>query len=145
MRNRLFGLSVFALGAAYLLLARGLPLQTLNGPGPGVFPLVVSGGLLLTGAMAAWRPGPRIKIGAPTESAPNGAIIVFASLIVLCLVFQGLGYPLSGVLLMTAVLRAFKASWLYALLVSVAGVLATYLVFVTLLGLTLPRGVWMPW
>lgn len=145
MRDRLFGFGVFALGVVYLLLARGLSLHTLNGPGPGVFPLVVGGALLLTGVMAAWRPEPPAGIEAPSRGTSKSIAIVFASLLALCLVFQGVGYLLSGVLLMTAVLRAFKASWPYALSVSVAGVLATYLVFVTLLGLTLPRGAWMPW
>jgi hypothetical protein len=46
---------------------------------------------------------------------------------------------------MTAVLRAFKASWAYALSVSIVSVFGTYVIFVTVLGLTLPRGAWVPW
>ena len=145
MKERAFGLGVFALGAIYLLLGRGLAMQTLNGPGPGVFPVVVGAALLATGVLAAWRPGTIVMAGAQARAARNATRIVFAALVVLCLVFQGVGYPVSGVLLMTAVLRAFKASWFYALAISALSVLATYLVFVTLLGLKLPTGAWMPW
>jgi putative tricarboxylic transport membrane protein len=145
MRGRLFGLSVFALGIVYLLLAWSLPLQTLSGPGPGVFPLAVAAGLLLTGAMAALRPESPVTIQVPTRGSTRSVIVVFASLVALCLLFQGFGYSLSGVLLMTAVLRAFKASWAYALSVSIVSVFGTYVIFVTVLGLTLPRGAWVPW
>lgn len=148
MRAAGFGLSIVALGVAYFALALGLPMYTLNGPGPGVFPVVVAGILVLAGALAAWKPevaqsGPGDE-GVATDGTWWAPAMVFAALVVFCLIFQRAGYIVSGIFVMTAALKAFNARWPFALAVSVTSVIATYLVFVTLLGLTLPRGSWLP-
>jgi hypothetical protein len=45
---------------------------------------------------------------------------------------------------MVLVLRAFAAPWRLALPVAAVAVAATWVVFVPLLGLVLPRGAWLP-
>lgn len=146
MRAAGFGLSVVALGVAYFSLALGLPMQTLNGPGPGVFPIAVAVILVLAGALAAWKSEAQSDAGYVGSVAESlwGPGIVFAALVIFCLIFQRAGYILSGIFVMTAALKAFNARWLFSLAVSTVSVVGTYLVFVTLLGLTLPRGTWLP-
>lgn len=147
MRAAGFGLSVVALGVAYGALALGLPMHTLDGPGPGVFPMAVAGVLLLAGALAAWKPEPQPAHdadGDSTEASWWGPTLVLAALVIFCLIFQRAGYILSGVFVVTSALRAFNTRWPMALAVSITSVGATYLVFVTLLGLTFPRGSWLP-
>lgn len=147
MRATGFGLSVAALGVAYFTLALGLPMYTLNGPGPGVFPVAVAGVLVVAGALAAWKPDPQSSPGdevAAWGGAWRAPAMVFGALVVFCLIFHRAGYILSGIFVMTAALKSFNARWPFALAVSVTSVIATYLVFVTLLGLTLPRGSWLP-
>ena len=145
-RTRTFGLGVAILGGAYLALALQLPMHTLNGPGAGVFPVVVAGVLMATGALVALWPaaGPATENEDDAPGSFRATAVVFAALVAFCLLFQRLGYIASGVLLMIAVLRAFRAPWTVAAAVSVVSVLVTYAVFATLLGLTLPRGSWMP-
>lgn len=147
MRAAGFGLSVVALGVAYFALALGLPMYTLSGPGPGVFPVAVAGILVLAGTLAAWKPESQSEpddVNSSTEGTWLAPGIVFAALVVFCLIFQRVGYIVSGIFVMTAALKAFNARWPFALAVSVVSVLATYLVFATLLGLQLPRGSWLP-
>ena len=143
---RAFGLGVAALGGVYLALAMQLPMHTLNGPGAGVFPVLVAAALLITGLLAAWRPetatAPDANADAPGSLLAVG--IVFAALVAFCLLLQRAGYVAAGVLLMAAVLKAFKARWSTALIIPAVSVTATYVVFVELLGLTLPRGSWWP-
>jgi putative tricarboxylic transport membrane protein len=143
---RTFGLGVAALGGVYLALALQLPMHTLNGPGAGVFPVMVAVALLVTGLLATWRPetatAPDADADAPGSLMAAG--IVFAALVAFCLLLQRAGYVLAGVLLVTAVLKVFEARWSTALIISAVSVAATYVVFVELLGLTLPRGNWWP-
>jgi putative tricarboxylic transport membrane protein len=147
MRAAGFGLSIVALGVAYFTLALGLPMYTLSGPGPGVFPVGIAGILVLAGALAAWKPDVHSEPDDVNSSdrgtwwAPG---VLFASLVIFCLLFQRIGYVASGIFVVTAALRSFSASWLFSLAVSVVSVLVTYLVFVTLLGLQLPHGSWLP-
>lgn len=146
MGTRGFGLSVVALGAVYFALTLELPMRTLNGPGPGVFPLLVAGILVLAGALAAWKP--ETEPAAEGEEVPAGSLgavgLILAALVIFCLIFQRAGYVLSGIIVTTAALRAFKVGWLFSLAVATVSVVATYLVFATLLGLALPRGSWLP-
>ena len=145
MRSSSFGLGVVALGVGYFILAQGLPVRTASGPGPGLFPLIVSVVLFVTGAIAAWKP--EAEIGIVAEEAPPSrfaVVQVFAALLVFSLIFQRVGFLISGVFVMIAVLKAFNTRWLPTLLISLVSVVSIYLLFVPLLGLTLPRGSWLP-
>ena len=145
MRSSAFGLGVAALGVGYLTLAQGLPLKTASGPGPGLFPLLVAAVLLVTGAIAAWKP--EVSVGV-VEDAGFGSRFavaqVFAALVVFSLMFQRVGFLISGIFVMITVLKAFNTRWLPSLFISIASVFGIYLVFVPLLGLALPRGSWLP-
>jgi putative tricarboxylic transport membrane protein len=142
MPARGFGGVVLVFGAVLFYLSLQLPLHTLNGPGAGFFPVLIAVGLVITGVSVALQP----KLIVPEGLAPGSThkvLIVFASLIAFCLLLPRIGYIPSGVAVMVAVLKQFDISWALALSVALAGSVATYLLFVSLLGLPLPRGSWL--
>jgi putative tricarboxylic transport membrane protein len=57
LQARVAGLAALAVGIAAALGARHLGLGSLTDPGPGLWPLVVSGVLVIAGAAVAVRPG----------------------------------------------------------------------------------------
>lgn len=144
MAIRIFGWSVAALGAVYLALALQLPFRTLNGPGAGFFPLMVAGGLILTGAACGLSSAVTQAIQPVSRDAARKVIVVFASLAGFCFLLPRIGYIASGALVMIMVLRQFEASWRLTLPLAVASAVVTYGIFVMLLGLPLPYGSWLP-
>jgi len=144
MGGRLLGICVVVLGVAYLAVAAELPTRTLSGPGPGIFPLMVGAALLVTGAIAAIRPDPQTGGSIARAADFRAPMIVFVGLAAFCILLQRVGYVASGALVMVLVLRAFAAPWRLAASVTLVAVVATWLIFVPLLGLTLPRGSWIP-
>jgi hypothetical protein len=143
MYARVLSLTVAVLGAIYFYLALQLPLQTLNGPGAGFFPLAIGAMLVLTG-IAATLQGELVAAAAPLGAvARRKVLVVIASLAAFCLLLPRIGYIPSGILVMILVLRQFEASWKLTLTVSILGALGTYFLFVFLLGLPFPHGSWL--
>jgi hypothetical protein len=140
MYGRGFCLIITALGAIYLWLSLQLPLQTLNGPGAGFFPILVGGSLVLSGLVASLRP--RTAISGAFLRADSGRMIlsVAAGLVLFCLLLDLLGFIVCGTFVMLVTLKQFKVSWSFAAAISIVGAVATYVLFVSLLGLQLPAG-----
>ncbi|KQW20530.1 hypothetical protein ASC80_09755 [Afipia sp. Root123D2] len=143
MHRRAFSLSVAALGAVYLWLALQLPLHTLNGPGAGFFPIVIGAALVVCGIVASLRPGGLVAGEVIRDGSRGKILTVFAGMMLFCLLLPRLGYIISGALIMLAALKQFNVSWKAAVAISVVSALATYGLFVTVLGLQLPRGSWL--
>jgi hypothetical protein len=140
-------------GAALLLFASAIvwgaavmPPGTLGAPGPGYFPralgvllAAVSAGLLVR----AWR-----LTTATDEAVVLGhrdIALTIVALAVLGLVFEYFGYVLSATLFMLVLLRAFSGlGWLRSLAAAVATVLVSYIIFVQVLGVSLPGGLLLP-
>ncbi|GGE31250.1 hypothetical protein GCM10007276_05540 [Agaricicola taiwanensis] len=144
MAARIFGLGVVAIGAVYLALALQLPVHTLNGPGAGFFPLVIAAGLLVTGVATALLPGANLTIEPAFPERALKVAAAFISLMVFCLLLPRLGYIISGVAVMIAMLKLFGASWRLAVPLAIGSAIVTYYLFIALLGLPLPRGSWLP-
>lgn len=143
MYRRAFSLSVAALGAVYLLLALQLPLHTLNGPGAGFFPIVIGAALVVCGIVASCRPG-GLLAGEVIRDGSRGKILaILAGMVLFCLLLTRLGYIISGTLIMLATLKQFHVSWKTAVAISVVSAVATYGLFVSVLGLQLPHGSWL--
>lgn len=136
--------ALVVLAAVYLLRARPLPLGSIAQPGPGFFPAAV-GALLavlsllhLTAVCRGWCDA--------AEALPRGADRRRVLLVVGALVFFGaavgaLGYLISGIALSVVVLLSLGTPRvLAALLFAVIVVGASYYVFVSLLGVPLPKG-----
>jgi putative tricarboxylic transport membrane protein len=144
MYARVFSLSVVALGAIYFYLALQLPLQTLNGPGAGLFPLAIGAMMVVTGIATTLQRDLLVASTPLSSIARRKIIVVVASLAAFCFLLPRVGYIPSGILVMVLVLRQFEAAWKLTLTVSILGALGTYFLFAYLLGLPFPRGSWLP-
>lgn len=127
------------LGAAAAWLSLRLDIGTLTDPGPGLWPLIVSALLVLTGAgiLASVR---RVE---GTEAFTRGAIGVAAAavgLFVYASLFEVIGFEIPSVLLLTAWLRFLgRESWLSTALLSVGVTAAAYALFILTLRVPLPH------
>ena len=140
--TRLFGIGAAAVGAVYFYLAVQLPFQGSSGPGVGFFPVIIAVILMLAGVFAGLRPHHAAEVSAFGAGTVKKVILVFASLIAFCLLLPRAGYIPSALVVMVSVLRQFEASWVMTIAVSIAATLGTYTLFVMLLGLQLPQGLW---
>jgi hypothetical protein len=147
---------VILLAAAVLFTqAWSLERWSVQGPGEGFFPLLLSAGLAVLGLVQLVAPGQRTGPDRPTAdselppadadpAAPRDrlayAIYVGATL-AFALLFTRLGVLLSVLLFMIVTVRfAERRAWGAALLSGVIADLVLYVVFGRLLGVPLPQG-----
>ena len=132
----LLGLALYVIWTA-----RGMPAGTVALPGPGFFPsaigtllALVSIGILIR--LARRQDGARVAFG------HRDIAIALAALFVVAMVFEKLGAIVTLGLLLFVLVAAFARIALWrAALGAVAGAAVAWLVFVHLLGVQLPRGV----
>jgi putative tricarboxylic transport membrane protein len=137
LQARAAGLAALALGIAAALGARDLGLGSLTDPGPGLWPLVVSGVLVIAGAAVAVRPGE----GAEAIGLEAWAVVVAcATLVAYTAVIGVVGFELPTVVLLAFWLRVFGGeSWRMTVVVSVGATAVVYAVFIVALGVALPH------
>jgi putative tricarboxylic transport membrane protein len=153
--DRVVGLAVVALGIAYWRAASALPKPLLQQDvGPEVFPQLIAAALIGLGAVLAVGPlvaavlGWPVRRPASTPFAPRvdatAIVLLFAGLAAYTWLFERLGFILASVLFMAfeiAVLEVERRRWPWALPAVVLLPLALYLLFVKVLGVTLPAGI----
>ncbi|MBI2216938.1 MAG: tripartite tricarboxylate transporter TctB family protein [Candidatus Rokubacteria bacterium] len=152
--DRITGLAIIVLGVAYWRAASALPKPLLQqAVGPEVFPHLIAGALVVLGTVLAIGPLLRRAAGWPArpteaelEGPPDVAAIlaVLAGLALYTFLYERVGFILSTVLFMAgeiAVLEVDRRRWPWALPVVLLLPVALYLLFVTLLGVTLPAGI----
>lgn len=125
--------------------------QSFSGVGPRFFPYLVGAGLVVTGALLAfraltggWRAMPADD--AEVHGAPDwGAFALISAGILLQMLLVGIaGFVLAGVVIFTLVARGFGSTRLLRdIVIGAVLVTAAYLVFTQLLSLSLPAG-WLP-
>jgi putative tricarboxylic transport membrane protein len=137
LQARVAGLAALAVGIAAALGARDLGLGSLTDPGPGLWPLVVSGVLVIAGAAVAVRPGDDAEaIGRDAWTV----VVACATLVAYTAVIGVVGFELPTVVLLAFWLRVFGAeSWRMTFAVSVGATAVVYAVFVLALGVALPH------
>lgn len=143
MSRRVFSLGVAGLGAVYLWLAFQLPMHTLNGPGAGFFPVLIGAALIIFGIVASFQPGGLLAGELFRGESHRRIFAVLAAMVLFCLLLTRLGYIVSGTLIMLAALKQFNVSWKAATAIAVVSAVATYGLFVSILGLQLPHGSWL--
>jgi putative tricarboxylic transport membrane protein len=128
-----------------------LNVGTITRPGPGFFPCVLAGALVLTSLallVRAWR---GCSPPAPAPSAEDGDAIrrpwvlvaTVAALAVYIAMFERMGFILATVALLAFLFGTLaRYRWPIAIAVAVVVTLASYLVFNTGLQVRLPTGVW---
>lgn len=144
--------------AAAALFTQAWPLErwSVQGPGEGFFPLLLSAALAVLGLVQLVAPGPPTgPVPSPADRAAAAAAvdavaprdgrafaIYVAATLAFALLFTRLGLLLSVLLFMIVTVRvAERRAWGPALLAGVVADLALYAVFGRLLGVPLPQGV----
>jgi putative tricarboxylic transport membrane protein len=136
-QSRIAGLSAVAVGIAAALGARDLGVGSLTDPGPGLWPLVVSAVLVITGAVVAVRPGDDAEaIGRDAWTV----VVACLSLVAYTTVIRVVGFELPTIVLLAFWMRVFGGEpWRTTVAVSVGVTLAVHVVFILALGVGLPH------
>jgi putative tricarboxylic transport membrane protein len=148
--DRVSGGVLVALGAAAAIGGSRLPGVPGQDVGPSVFPMVVGGGLVLTGTLIALGIGRAFET--PEEEEPRGrlwglrALLPPALLIFYVLAVEALGFlPTAAVVVLVAAV-ALGARLVLAVPVALVAPLAVHAVFAKLLRVPLPDGLLAaPW
>jgi hypothetical protein len=131
-----------ALGAVAAWLSFGLNVGSLTDPGPGLWPLIVAGLLVASGAgiiVVAVKAGRSDGTEAFTRGtfpmlAAVGGLAVYASL------FEVVGFEVPTLLLLFAWLRFLsRESWLSSAVIAVVATAVAYALFILGLGVPLPH------
>ena len=134
---RVGALAALAVGVLAGWQARRLGVGSLTAPGPGLWPLIVSVVLVLTGAAVALRPGDDAEaIGREAWIVVLGSL----SLVAYTLLFEVLGFEIPTVALLVFWLKVLGGeTWRTAVTVALGATVSVYLVFLLALGVALPH------
>jgi putative tricarboxylic transport membrane protein len=134
---RLGGTAAVVIGLLAAWGAQGLGVGSLTDPGPGLWPLIVSGVLVVTGTAVALRPGEGAE---PMGRESWVVVLACASLVVYTLVIPVVGFELPTAVLLAFWLRVLgREGWRTTLIVAVGGTAVVYAVFILGLGVALPH------
>ena len=144
-----FSFFLCIIAGAYVISSFNLPLGDLKSPGAGFYPLLIGFLFLAVGITLSILSLPsRNEVGG--EAFPFGkdlkrVLSIAFILIAFAVIFRPLGYGISSVFLMVAVLRVLgKQGWLKIVGISLATATFSYLFFSFILGVPLPTGTIFP-
>jgi putative tricarboxylic transport membrane protein len=132
------------LGAAAAAHAYTLGVMGPSGPESGLFPLIASLIVTVSGAVLFASP----QSCAPAPQYARGAALlrvlgVVGGLAFMALAIPRLGFALSGAITMMILLRSVEhARWLESIALSLASIVIVVWLFGHILGMALPRGPW---
>jgi hypothetical protein len=141
------GVVIFLFGAVTTLLSLDMPIGTFRKSGTGMFPLIL--GILLMFLSGLFLLRLFLKTQAVREKSSTAAILgsskplilFFGTMVLVTLLFNRLGYPLSSFLLMLALLRILGVKrWRFNLPLSFITAAVCYFLFVQWLKIPLPKG-----
>lgn len=148
--DRFCALLLLGIAIATCLGASQLTVGTFAEPGPGLFPMclgailgllsliIIAGGILVNRAARDNADRPEEK----KVSFSKEALRVGAALLIYGLLLEPLGFIVTTFLVFTLMLRLVaQQKWHLAAVVSAVLTLASYFLFATLLGVSLPHGV----
>lgn len=143
---RVTGILGLILAFLYLLEGSRYPQGSMAQPGPGLYPLLL-GSLLLFSAsglvLEAMFGSSEPSVAWPSGSARRRFLAVLGATLGYILLLPYLGHALAAALLTLAVLHSMGSSpWPLKIMLSFVLSLASYYLFVLLLGIPLPPGVW---
>jgi putative tricarboxylic transport membrane protein len=139
LSNTLSAAAVVALGIAALVGTAGLGLGTVRSPGPGTWPLLVSGALVLLG-LGLLATARRTTDAERFSGASWLVLGGLATMVVFVAVIQVIGFEIPAALLAFVWLRFLgREGWRTSIVTSLAVVVAFYLLFVAALSVPIPH------
>ena len=140
-------LSFILLGGAYLAASLSLSMGTVEQPGAGLFPVVVGVFILslsFPGLLGSLKPGKASQVRDsvfPRGKDLRRIISMVLAVLLYALFLPYLGYGICSAFLMAAVLRLLgMKNWSKTAAAAALTALVSYLIFVSLLDIPLPRG-----
>lgn len=141
------GIVLFLFGAVTTLLSLKMPLGTFRNAGTGLFPLILgillmflSGLLLLRLFLKSQATREKLSTGEIPISSKQ-LLLFFGTMVLVTLLFNRLGYPLSSFLLMVALLKILGMKrWSSNIFISLPTAVVCYFLFVQWLKIPLPKG-----
>jgi putative tricarboxylic transport membrane protein len=142
------GIVIFFFGGATALLSLKMPLGTFRMAGTGMFPLilgiilmVLSGVLILKIFFQGKEKQIKKEAAIESSESPIQLILFLGTMVLATLFFNQLGYPLTSLLLMLALLRILGIKrWGLNILISVVTAVGSYFLFVKWLDIPMPKG-----
>jgi putative tricarboxylic transport membrane protein len=131
-------LVLVVLAAAALVAAVRMGLGSPSNPGPGAWPLVTAGALLVSSAWLLLT-----GLEAPEATATHDLLRVLAAVIALAVfvaTLPVLGMPVPAFLVLVTWMRVFDQSWRASLVTALVAVVTLQTLFVYLLAVPLPVG-----
>jgi len=142
------GMVIFLFGVISTLLSLRMPIGTFRAAGTGLFPLCLGIILMALSSLLLLqlffkRRQTIVKKGTVVE--PSGStkqlIFFFGTMVLVTLLFNRLGYPLSSFLLMLALLKTLGMKrWSLNILLSLGTAAVCYFLFVQWLNIPMPKG-----
>jgi hypothetical protein len=153
MRERVLAPALLLVGALYLVTSLGFPFGTAERPGPGFFPVTVGAFLCVACAwfiLTTFRARAAAVAVTPPTVLPAGArdrvVATIAGLLGFCLLVPWIGYPLAAFGFVALLLRRLgDGTWVAVVVAALVTAAASYYVFAVLLGVPLPRGIFLDW
>lgn len=153
IHDTVFGLIFLALGTLVLFAIRGYPNIPGQPVGPALFPGLIAVGLCITGLMLVIK-SVRQKTIAPWFAwedwvrSPRHVLalcVLLASVVFYIAFANSLGFLLTSLLILIALLRVLHVAWRRTLIVALVATLVVHFAFYKLLRVPLPWGVLTPW
>jgi hypothetical protein len=141
------GMVLFLFGAITVILSLRMPIGTFRTAGTGMFPLclgilllVLSSFFLLKLFFKMHTTGKKSFVGEIPGSSRQ-LVLFFGTMVLVTLLFNRLGYPLSSFLLMLALLKTLGMKrWSLNILLSLGTAAVCYFLFVQWLNIPMPKG-----
>jgi putative tricarboxylic transport membrane protein len=141
------GIVLFLFGLATALLSLEMPIGSFRMAGTGFFPLCLGlllmllSGLFLLRLFLKTRTRPEKPSGGKIPGSSRQLVLFLGTMVLVTLLFNRLGYPLSSFLLMLALLRTLGVKkWTFIVPLSFMTAIACYFLFVRWLQIPLPKG-----
>ena len=141
------GVVIFLFGAVTTFLSLSMPIGTFRKSGTGMFPLILGillmflSGLFLLRLFLKTRAIPEKSSAGGIPASSKQLLLFFGTMVLVTLLFNRLGYPLSSFLLMLALLRILGVKrWKINLPISFVAAAVCYFLFVQWLKIPLPKG-----
>jgi putative tricarboxylic transport membrane protein len=146
--DTLAGLLILCFGIAVAVYARTFPSIPGQNVGPGLFPTIIGAGFTLCGAVLAFA-GARQGRAASIQTAEwvrrprmvSNFLLVIVDLLFYLLAVDALGFLVTGVIFLSALLLAFNVARRWVVPIAIAVTFAIHYGFYTLLHVPLPWGV----